>query len=129
MNRLYQWLSGRASFFRSDTSGRGASRTVRTEVTVERQGVTLLLGGAAAVSFDVCPLCGNKLAPAQTEKATASKGSDFAGDRSDSFSSVNDIGCSSKCAALADNDITETERCRVIGVPALLSYERDNNSF
>jgi hypothetical protein len=71
MNRLYQWLSGRASFFRSDTSGRGASRTVRTEVTVERQGVTLLLGGAAAVSFDVCPLCGNKLAPAQTEKATA----------------------------------------------------------
>jgi hypothetical protein len=70
MNRLYQWLSGRASFFRSDTSGRGTSRTVRTEVTVERQGMTLVVAGAAA-GFDICPLCGNKLAPAQTEKATA----------------------------------------------------------
>jgi len=70
MNRLYQWLCSRASFFRSDTSGRGNSRTVRTEVTVERQGMTLVVAGAAA-GFDICPLCGNKLAPAQTEKATA----------------------------------------------------------
>jgi len=67
MNRLYQWLSGRASFFRSDTSGHGASRTVRTEVTVERQGMTLLVGGAAA-GFDICPLCGTKLAPNQAER-------------------------------------------------------------
>jgi len=68
MNRLYQWLSERASSFRSDSSGRGTSRTVRTEVTVERQGMTLLVGGAAA-GFDTCPLCGQKLAPAQAEQA------------------------------------------------------------
>ena len=68
MNRIYQWLSGRASFFRSDTSGHGTSRTVRTEVTVERQGMTLLVGGATA-GFDNCPLCGQKLAPAQAEQS------------------------------------------------------------
>jgi len=68
MNRLYQWLSGRTSFFRSDASDRGTSRTVRTEVTVERQGMTLLVGGAAA-NFDNCPLCGQKLAPVQAEQA------------------------------------------------------------
>jgi hypothetical protein len=68
MKRLYQWLSQRASFFRSDTSGRGTTRTVRTEVTVQREGLTLLFGGAAA-GFDVCPLCGQKLAPAQVDSA------------------------------------------------------------
>jgi hypothetical protein len=66
-NRLYQWLSQRASFFRPDTSGRGTSRTVRTEVTVQRERITLLVGDAAA-GFDTCPLCGNKLAPAQAEQ-------------------------------------------------------------
>jgi len=68
MNRLYQWLSGRASFFRSDTSGRGTSRTVRTEVTVEQQAMTLLVGSAAAAGFDICPLCGSKLTPMQAEQ-------------------------------------------------------------
>jgi hypothetical protein len=67
-HRLYQWLSRRASFFRSDAAGRGTSRTVRTEVTVERQGMTLLVGDAAA-GFDTCPLCGSKLAPEQAEQA------------------------------------------------------------
>jgi len=57
-----------ASSFRADPSVGGVSRTVRTEVTVERKGMTLLLGGAAA-SFDNCPLCGQKLAPAQAEQA------------------------------------------------------------
>jgi hypothetical protein len=68
MNRLYQWLSERASSFRSDTTDRGTSRTIRTEVTVERQGMTLLVGGAAA-GFDNCPLCGQQLAPEQAEQA------------------------------------------------------------
>ncbi|MGA7078009.1 MAG: hypothetical protein WBQ43_12765 [Terriglobales bacterium] len=68
MNRIYQWLSGRASFFRSDASGRGTSRTVRTEVTVERQGTTLLMGGAG-MRFDLCPFCGQKLAPEQAGPA------------------------------------------------------------
>jgi len=67
VNRLYQWLSGRASFFRIHTSGRGTSRTVRTEVTVERQGMTLLVGGTAA-GFDTCPLCGSKLTSNQAEQ-------------------------------------------------------------
>jgi hypothetical protein len=68
MKGLYQWLSERASFFRSDTSAHTANRTVRTEVTVERQGMTMLVGGAAA-GFDICPLCGSKLAPVQAEQA------------------------------------------------------------
>ena len=67
-NRLYQWLAERASSFRSGTPGRGAKRTVRTEVTVQREAVTLLFGDAA-VGFDTCPLCGTKLATAQAEQA------------------------------------------------------------
>jgi hypothetical protein len=69
MNRIYQWLSGRASSIRSEASGHRVSRTVRTEVTVERQGMTLLVGGGTA-SFDSCPLCGQNLAPEQAEQAT-----------------------------------------------------------
>jgi hypothetical protein len=37
-------------------------------VTVERQGLTLLVGSATEI-FDVCPLCGNKLAPERAEQA------------------------------------------------------------
>jgi len=65
--RLYQWLSQRASFFRSDTSGGGTTRTIRTEVTVQREGMTLLVGDATA-GFDTCPLCGSKLTPEQVEQ-------------------------------------------------------------
>ena len=68
MKRLYQWFSGRASFFRSGTPSHGATRTVRTEVTVQREGMTLLVGGVAA-GFENCPLCGQKLAPAEAEQA------------------------------------------------------------
>jgi hypothetical protein len=41
---------------------------VRTEVTVERQGTTVLVSNVAA-GFDTCPLCGQKLAPTQVEQA------------------------------------------------------------
>lgn len=68
VNRLYQWLSDRASFFRSAAYGRATSRSVRTEVTVERRGMTLLVGGTAA-GLDICPLCGQKLVPARAEQA------------------------------------------------------------
>jgi hypothetical protein len=64
VNRLYQWLFRRASFFHSDPPSPGNGRTVHTEVTVERQGMTLLLGDAATTAFEVCPLCGQKFAPA-----------------------------------------------------------------
>lgn len=67
MLRLYQWLSERASFFRYDAVGHGTNRIVRTETTVRREGMTLLVGSAA--SLDICPLCGNKLAPTQAEQA------------------------------------------------------------
>jgi hypothetical protein len=68
MKRLYQWFSEWASFFRSDAVGQRTSHTVCTEVTVREEGLTLLVGRAAA-SFDICPLCGQKLAPAQVEQA------------------------------------------------------------
>jgi hypothetical protein len=67
MNRLYQWLSERASFFHSERSGGGASHTIRTEVTVQWEGITLLVGGAAA-GLDACPLCGTELAPTQAQR-------------------------------------------------------------
>jgi hypothetical protein len=62
--RLYQWLSQRASSFRSDTSATAANHTVRTEVTVERQGTTVVIGNVP-MNFDTCPLCGSKLASEQ----------------------------------------------------------------
>jgi hypothetical protein len=68
VNRLYQWLYKRASFLRTGSSGHSMGRVVRTEVTVERQGIILLDGGPAA-NFDECPLCGQKLAPTQAEQA------------------------------------------------------------
>jgi hypothetical protein len=67
MKGLYQWFSRRASFFRSGTSDQRTTRTVRTEVTVQREGLTLLVGGGTG--FDNCPLCGQKLDPAQAERA------------------------------------------------------------
>jgi hypothetical protein len=67
VQKLYQWLSGRASFFRSEKSERDTIRTVRTEMTVQRESTTLLVGGTTV--FDVCPLCGQKLAPSQAEQA------------------------------------------------------------
>jgi hypothetical protein len=78
VHRIYQWLYGRASFFRSDTSGR-TNRMVRTEVTVERQGMTLLMGGATGL--DHCPLCG-QIVPgkAKSEKASPSPGKILEGD-------------------------------------------------
>jgi hypothetical protein len=85
--RLYQWLTRRASFFRSDTSAGGVTRTVRTEVTVERQTMALLVGNGEAAGFDICPLCGSKLTPVHTQherpghrKASCVKGS-FQADR------------------------------------------------
>jgi uncharacterized protein with PIN domain len=70
MNRIYQWLSERTSFFRSDGSGDGKGRTVCTEVTVRQERMTLLVRGEAA-RVDFCPLCGSKLARAQAEQARA----------------------------------------------------------
>jgi hypothetical protein len=44
------------------------SRTVRTEVTFERHGTTLLAGGVPADLYR-CPLCGLKFATTQAEPA------------------------------------------------------------
>ncbi|MGC9990335.1 MAG: hypothetical protein ABSC07_17275 [Terriglobales bacterium] len=67
MQQLYQWFRGRASLFRSGKSSPGTSQIVRTEVTVKRQSTTLLMSGAT--TFEVCPLCGQNLVPAQAEQA------------------------------------------------------------
>jgi hypothetical protein len=63
MNRLYQWLSGRASIFRTASVGSAMSRTVSTQVTVQTESTTLMAGTSAA--FDLCPFCGQKLARSQ----------------------------------------------------------------
>ena len=68
MQGLYQWLSERASFFRYVGVGQGKSR-ISTETTVRREGVTLLVGSAAALDLDVCPFCGGKLTREQRELA------------------------------------------------------------
>jgi hypothetical protein len=58
--RLYQWLTQRASFFNFAASGRGTTRTVRTEVTFERESITLSVNGPA---LNLCPICGQTLPP------------------------------------------------------------------
>jgi hypothetical protein len=57
-----------------DGSARGC-HTIRTEVTVQHEALTLLVDDADAVAdFDACPLCGNKLDPEQAEKLRLPKG-------------------------------------------------------
>jgi|HubBroStandDraft_4_1064222.scaffolds.fasta_scaffold17993_4 hypothetical protein len=73
MQRLYQWLIERASFFRHDAAGHSASSSVRTETTVRRERVTLLAGSAAALDLDTCPFCGSKLAPTEAEEEEATR--------------------------------------------------------
>ncbi|MGA8431180.1 MAG: hypothetical protein WB729_15260 [Candidatus Sulfotelmatobacter sp.] len=63
--RLYQWLTQRASFFHFAEYARGTSRTVRTEVTFERESITLSVNGPA---LDPCPMCGRALPPPQGEQ-------------------------------------------------------------
>ena len=69
MQRLYQWLSGRASFFRYVGVGHGKNSRISTETTVRREGVTLLVGSAGSLDLDICPFCGSKLAREQRAPA------------------------------------------------------------
>ena len=67
MQKLYQWLSRRARYFREE-GGKGApNRTVRTEVVVERSRATLLLGDLTTAGAQTCPVCGQSLAPVQSK--------------------------------------------------------------
>jgi hypothetical protein len=68
--KLYQRLLNWARFG-SSSSVPCVTRVVHTDVTVERQGMTLLLSGVAAADLDTCPLCGQRLAPAQTAQVQA----------------------------------------------------------
>lgn len=70
VKELYQRLFRRAISFLAGSSAPTGGRVVQTEVTVERHGVTVLLSGVAAADFDVCPLCGQRLAPTQAEQIT-----------------------------------------------------------
>lgn len=68
VQKLYQRLFQRARFSRPGSSTSIVSRTVRTEVTVERQATTVLTGGIPATSFSTCTLCGQKLDQPQAEQ-------------------------------------------------------------
>jgi hypothetical protein len=57
-------MTQRASFFRFAASGPGTSRTVRTEVTLERESITLSVNGPA---LNPCPICGQTLPPEATQ--------------------------------------------------------------
>src|ERR1700722_7791320 len=70
--RLFNWARIRSATLGSAPSGPSVTRIVHMDVTVERQGMTVLLSGGAAAGFDTCPLCGQCLAPAQTEQIRAS---------------------------------------------------------
>jgi hypothetical protein len=65
VQKLYQRLIEWARFS-SRPSEPKVTRTVHSEVTVERQGIIVLIGGAVASGLDTCPLCGQKLAVSQT---------------------------------------------------------------
>jgi hypothetical protein len=69
--KLYQRLFNWARFGASP-SVPSLTRIVHTDVTVERQGMTVLLRGGAAADVDRCPLCGQSLAPAQKKQIRAS---------------------------------------------------------
>jgi hypothetical protein len=69
MKRLYQWFSERASLFLSDTGDRGQNRTLRTEVTTQREATTLMVSGGTS-GFDLCPLCGQKVVPVEAEQTS-----------------------------------------------------------
>jgi hypothetical protein len=70
--RLFNWARFRSATLGSSSAGPSVTRVVHTDVVVERQGMTVLLSGAAAADFDTCPLCGQSLAPAQTAQIQAS---------------------------------------------------------
>lgn len=68
VKELYQRLFRRATAFLTGPSAPTGGRVVQTEVTVERQGVTVLLSGVVAADFEICPLCGQRLAPTQADQ-------------------------------------------------------------
>ena len=70
MKRLYQWFTERASFSASDAVANRMSRTVQTEVTVQREAMTLLVGEGLP-GFNICPLCGQKVAPTHVGLASS----------------------------------------------------------
>jgi hypothetical protein len=59
-------MTQRASFFRFAASGPGTSRTVRTEVTFERESITLSVNGPA---LGLCPICGQMPPPPQAPQS------------------------------------------------------------
>ena len=66
MQRLWQTVCERVGFSRAETGRHGESHTIRTEVTVEREEMTVRLGGGVtSATLDTCPVCGHKLTPGQ----------------------------------------------------------------
>jgi hypothetical protein len=71
VNRLYQWLHERATFFRTEVRESDTRRIVRTQVTVEEQQRTMLLPLTAMDGVCLCPLCGQRLTPLAAESSGA----------------------------------------------------------
>jgi hypothetical protein len=69
MRRIIQSLCERVGFSRVLTTRLGESHTIRTEVTVEREEVTVQFGCAASGSRDACPMCGYRLVHGPANKA------------------------------------------------------------
>jgi C4-type Zn-finger protein len=62
MHRLWQTVCERVGFSRAGTYRHDESHTVRTEVMVEREEMTVRLGGGVtSATLDTCPVCGHKL--------------------------------------------------------------------
>jgi hypothetical protein len=68
VQKLYQWICEQASFFRKEDVRPGPSRTVRTEVTVERNRAMFVLGDLTTAGMQACPLCGQSLEPEGRKK-------------------------------------------------------------
>ena len=67
MNRLYQWLHERATFFRAESREGDGRRMVRTEVTVEEEERTVMLSVSTVGGVCLCPLCGNPVTLEHTQ--------------------------------------------------------------
>ncbi len=61
MIRLYRWFQEHASLFRRTVWEQDGSRTMRREVTVEKEERRLLVRSSVSQDLDVCPFCGQKL--------------------------------------------------------------------
>lgn len=74
MIHLFRWLHEHASIFRDTTWEQSGARTMRREVTVQKEERTLVVGTGFPQSSVVCPFCGQKLPEEGAGNWTAQNG-------------------------------------------------------